>query len=118
MRVRYIAASRELLSRFALTKMAVVPTSSEVTERAVVNGLIEGHYDRHTAQIRERLFNEHGKVMQSMLNAGLDVFHTPNAGLFLWAKLPIRAEDSIAVTNEALNRGIWLTPGSHFRPGE
>ncbi|MDR5809243.1 PLP-dependent aminotransferase family protein [Caballeronia sp. LZ019] len=118
MRVGYIAAGRELLSRLALTKMAVGLTSSEVTERAVANVLIEGHYDRHTAHIRERLFNAHGRVTQSMRDAGVEVFHTPNAGLFLWAKLPIAPEDSISVANEALRRGIWLAPGSYFRPGE
>ncbi|WP_434667392.1 PLP-dependent aminotransferase family protein [Paraburkholderia sp. A3BS-1L] len=118
MRVGYIAASRELISRFALTKMAVGLTSSEITERAVANVLIEGHYDRHVAFIRERLFNAHTRVAASMLNAGLELFHAPNAGLFLWAKLPIRPEDSIAVTNEALAKGIWLAPGSYFRPGE
>ncbi|MPW22418.1 aminotransferase class I/II-fold pyridoxal phosphate-dependent enzyme [Paraburkholderia sp. CNPSo 3157] len=118
MRVGYIAAKRELLSRFALTKMAVGLTSSEVTERAVANVLIEGHYDRHTAHIRERLFNAHVNVTQSMSEAGLEIFHTPNAGLFLWAKLPIRPEDSIAVTNDALSKGIWLAPGSYFRPSE
>ncbi|MGF6938340.1 DNA-binding transcriptional MocR family regulator [Paraburkholderia sp. UCT70] len=118
MRVGYVAANRELISRFAQTKMAVGLTSSEVTERAVANILIEGHYDRHTAHVRERLFNAHANVTRSMANAGLEVFHTPNSGLFLWAKLPIRPEDSIAVTNDALSKGIWLAPGSYFRPGE
>ncbi|MEX3934456.1 PLP-dependent aminotransferase family protein [Paraburkholderia phymatum] len=118
MRVGYIAASRDLVSRFALTKMAVGLTSSEITERAVANVLIEGHYDRHTAHIRERLFNAHMRVTEAMANSGLEVFHTPNAGLFLWAKLPIRPEDSIEVAHEALAKGIWLAPGSYFRPGE
>jgi DNA-binding transcriptional MocR family regulator len=118
MRVGYVAASRELLARFAMTKMAVGLTSSEVTERAVASVLIEGHFDRHTAHIRERLFNAHANVTRSMVAAGLKIFHSPNAGLFLWAKLPIRPEDSIAVTNEALSKGIWLAPGSYFRPGE
>ncbi|MGF6872392.1 PLP-dependent aminotransferase family protein [Paraburkholderia sp. MM5477-R1] len=118
MRVGYIAASRDLVSRFALTKMAVGLTSSEVTERAVATVLIEGHYDRHTAHIRERLFNAHARVTESMARAGLEIFHAPNAGLFLWAKLPIRPEDSIAVANDALSKGIWLAPGSYFRPGE
>ncbi|WP_233857540.1 aminotransferase-like domain-containing protein [Paraburkholderia sp. HD33-4] len=118
MRVGYIAANRDLISKFALTKMAVGLTSSEVTERAVANVLIEGHYDRHTAHVRERLFVAHVNVIQSMADAGLEVFHTPNAGLFLWAKLPIRPEESIAVANDALSKGIWLAPGSYFRPGE
>jgi len=53
-----------------------------------------------------------------MHRAGLEIFHEPNAGLFLWAKLPIRAEESLAVTTQALARGIWLAPGSYFRPDE
>lgn len=118
MRVGYIAASRDLISRFAQTKMAVGLTSSEITERAVANVLIDGHYDRHAAHIRERLFNAHSRVTQAMSDVGLELFHTPNAGLFLWAKLPIAPEDSIAVTNDALSKGIWLAPGSYFRPDE
>ncbi|WP_027800358.1 aminotransferase class I/II-fold pyridoxal phosphate-dependent enzyme [Paraburkholderia dilworthii] len=106
------------VARFALTKMAVGLTSSEVTERAVASVLIDGHYDRHIAHIRERLFNAHVKMTQSMSEAGLEIFHTPNAGLFLWAKLPIQPEDSIAITNDALSKGIWLAPGSYFRPSE
>jgi DNA-binding transcriptional MocR family regulator len=117
MRVGYIAANRELLSRFAMTKMAVGLTSSELTERAVASVLIEGHYDRHVAYIRERLFNAHARVTSAMLEANIEVFHSPNAGLFLWAKLPILPEESIAVTNDALSQGIWLAPGSYFRPG-
>jgi DNA-binding transcriptional MocR family regulator len=118
MRVGYIAASRDLISQFALTKMAVGLTSSEVTERAVANVLIEGRYDRHIAYIRQRLLDAHTSVTESMRKAGLEIFHTPNAGLFLWAKLPIRPEDSISVANNALSKGIWLAPGSYFRPGE
>lgn len=118
MRVGYIAAQRELLARFALTKMAVGLTSSEVTERAVASVLIDGHYERHIAHIRERLFNAHTKVTRAMADAGMEIFHTPDAGLFLWARLPIRPEDSIAVTNDALKKGIWLAPGSYFRAGE
>jgi DNA-binding transcriptional MocR family regulator len=117
-RVGYIAANRELISKLALTKMVVGLTSSEVTERMVANVLIEGHYDRHTAHIRERLFNAHARVAESMLSSGLEIFHTPNAGLFLWAKLPIRPEESLAVATEALTKGIWLAPGSYFRPAE
>jgi DNA-binding transcriptional MocR family regulator len=118
MRVGYVAANRELIAQFALTKMAVGLTSSEVTERAVSSVLIDGHYDRHLSHIRERLFNAHTRVAASMENAGLEIFHKPQAGLFIWAKLPVAPEHSIAVANDALANGIWLAPGSYFRPGE
>ncbi|MFD1556698.1 hypothetical protein ACFSHT_13875 [Paraburkholderia silviterrae] len=63
------------------------------------------------------LLTLHTRVTQSMISAGLEVFHAPQAVLFLWEKLPIRPEDSITVTNKGLARGIWLAPGSYFRPG-
>jgi DNA-binding transcriptional MocR family regulator len=87
-------------------------------ERTVGNVLIEGHYDKHVAYLRERLFNAHQRVAQAMSDSGLKIFHRPEAGLFLWAKLPISAEDSLAVSTKALAQGIWLAPGSYFRPGE
>lgn len=117
-RTGYIAADRTLLAQLALTKMAVGLTSSEVTERIVANVLIEGHYDRHVALVRERLASVHERVVASMREAGLEVFHAPGAGLFLWAKAPVAPDDSLAVATEALKQGIWLAPGSYFRAGE
>lgn len=117
-RVGYIAANRNLLAKFALTKMAIGLTSSEVAERTVINVLIEGHYDRHVAYIKERLREAHIRTAQSMTDCGLDIFHTPKAGLFLWARLPIPPEQCLAVATEALSHGIWLAPGQYFRPGD
>lgn len=117
-RVGYIAANRELLTQLALTKMAVGLTSSEVTERTVGNVLIEGHYERHVAHLRERLYNAHERVADSMRRAGLEIFHSPKGGLFLWAKLPIQPADALAVSTDALSKGIWLAPGCYFRPGD
>ncbi|MFT4437759.1 PLP-dependent aminotransferase family protein [Caballeronia sp. 15715] len=117
-RVGYIAADRALLAQLALTKMAVGLTSSEVTERTVANVLIDGHYDRHVTYIRERLLKARRSVAQSMSDSGMDIFHRPDAGLFLWAKLRTTSEDSLAVSTKALARGIWLAPGSYFRAGE
>jgi DNA-binding transcriptional MocR family regulator len=117
-RVGYVLARRELLEQLALTKMAIGLTSSEITERAVANVLIEGHYERHVLALRERLKLAHINVVEAMQQAGLEVFNTPKAGLFLWAKLPIDAQDSVQVSNRALARGIWLAPGTYFRHDE
>lgn len=117
-RVGYIAANAALLAQLALTKMAVGLTSSELTERAVLNVLIEGHYDRHVAAIKDRLAVAHERVVGAMRHVGMEVFQTPKAGLFLWAKLPDGAHDSHALSTRALDQGIWLAPGSYFRPGD
>jgi DNA-binding transcriptional MocR family regulator len=118
MRVGYIAAHRDLLAQLALTKMAIGLTSSEVTERAVANVLVEGHYDRHITFLKDRLRVAHERTSRAMNEAGLEIFHQPRAGLFLWAKLPIAPEASLSVATDALRHGIWLAPGSYFRPQE
>ena len=118
LRVGYLAAEHGVLAELARTKMAVGLTSSELTERLVNTVLIEGHYERHLELVRDKLKTAHHRVVEQMQLAGLQVFHAPHAGLFLWAKLPIAAQHSHAVTTEALAQGIWLAPGSYFRPQE
>lgn len=117
-RVGYVVAGHELLAQLALTKMAVGLTSSALAEQAVLKVLVEGHYERHVAQVRERLAQAHARVEAGMQQAGIACFHTPRAGLFLWGQLPICATRSHALCNEALGQGIWLAPGSYFRPDE
>ena len=118
LRVGYIAANPVILAELARTKMAVGLTSSEVAERVVANILTEGHYDKHLAYLRDKLKDAHQRVETSMRDAGIELFHSPQAGLFLWGRLPIDPEQSLNVATSALDRGIWLAPGSYFRPGD
>ena len=118
LRVGYMAARAEILTDLARTKMAVGLTSSEVTERVVANILIDGHYEKHVDLLIRKLTISHTQVTQDMRSAGMEIFHEPGAGLFIWARLPIDAAQSIPVATKALERGIWLAPGSYFRPGD
>ncbi len=118
LRVGYVAAHAEILTDLARTKMAVGLTSSEITERVVANILLDGHYDRHVELLSKKLKASHAQVAQNMRSAGMEIFHEPGAGLFIWARLPIEASQSIDVATKALARGIWLAPGSYFRPGD
>lgn len=118
LRVGYVAAHEEILTDLARTKMAVGLTSSEITERVVANILIDGHYEKHVELLARKLKTSHMQVAQSMRSAGIEIFHEPGAGLFIWARLPIDPAQSIQVATQALQRGIWLAPGSYFRPGD
>ncbi len=118
LRVGYVAAQADVLADLARTKMAVGLTSSEVTERVVANILIDGHYEKHIEFLIKKLEFSHARVVQNMLSSGVEVFHAPAAGLFVWARLPVDPSQSIMVATQALQRGIWLAPGSYFRPGD
>lgn len=118
LRVGFVAAHREVLADLARTKMAVGLTSSLVTERIVSNVLSEGHYERHTNFLKDKLRAAHRSVAGKMQSLGLEIFDQPEAGLFLWAKLPISVDQSAQVATRALKLGIWLAPGSYFHPGD
>lgn len=105
LRAGYIVAAARLLADLARTKMAVGLTSSEVNERLVANMLIEGHYERHIDLIKAKLKDSHTKVVERFRELRIEAFATPNAGLFIWAKLPIDPVYSDEFTTLALKQG-------------
>ncbi|MGF6777150.1 PLP-dependent aminotransferase family protein [Paraburkholderia sp. GAS334] len=118
LRCGYVVAERDVLRELARTKMAVGLTSSESIERIVDKVLLEGRHARHVETVNERLKAAHMQVEERIDAAGLEVFHRPRAGLFLWAKLPVEPERAAEIATAALRDGIWLAPGSYFRPDD
>jgi DNA-binding transcriptional MocR family regulator len=118
LRSGYVVAERDVLRELARTKMAVGLTSSAATERIVEKVLTEGRYARHVEAVTEKLRDAHVRVEDRMNALGLEVFHRPRAGLFLWARLPVEPEQANELATQALEDGIWLAPGSYFRPGD
>ncbi|WP_250473626.1 PLP-dependent aminotransferase family protein [Caballeronia sp. GAFFF1] len=118
LRCGYVVAERDVLRELARTKMAVGLTSSEATERIVEKVLTEGRYTRHVEFVIDKLKDAHAVVEQRMDALGATLFRRPRAGLFVWAELPIDPSHASDVATRALEHGIWLAPGSYFRPGD
>jgi len=116
LRVGYLAAHPDVLASLARSKMAVGLTSSEMAERIVANVLSEGHYQQHVQFLTEKLRQAHRQVGASLQAVGVELFHQPEAGLFLWGRLPIEPKYSVSVATRALQHGVWLAPGAYFRP--
>ncbi len=118
LRCGYVVAECDVLRELARTKMAVGLTSSEMIERIVDKVLLEGRYARHVELVNERLKAAQTAVEERLDALGLEIFHRPRAGLFIWARLPVEPERAAAIATAALNDGIWLAPGSYFRPDD
>jgi len=118
LRCGYVVAETAVLRELARTKMAVGLTSSEAIERIVDKVLIEGRYARHVETVNERLKLAHAALEERFDALGLEMFHRPRGGLFAMARLPIEAGRAGEVTTAALAHGIWLAPGSYFRPDD
>jgi len=80
--------------------------------------LTEGRYARHVEFVVEKLKDAHALVEERMDALGVELFRRPRAGLFVWGALPIDPADGSAVATRALQHGIWLAPGSYFRPDD
>jgi DNA-binding transcriptional MocR family regulator len=117
LRVGFVACPAELAEDLSHLKMLEGLTTSELAERIVLAILTEGHHRRYLASLRERLARAQQFVCGRLENAGLRLFHRPQAGLFVWAELPadICAE---TLTQLAARDGIMLAPGALFRIGE
>jgi len=116
LRCGYVVAERDVLRELARAKMAVGLTSSETIERIVDKVLLEGRHARHVELVNERLKAAHACVEDRLDALGLEVFHRPRAGLFVWARLAVEPERAGEIATAALRDGIWLAPGSYFRP--
>lgn len=116
LRCGYVVAERDVLRELARAKMAVGLTSSETIERIVDKVLLEGRYARHVELVNERLKAAQAVVEDRLDSLGLEIFHRPRAGLFVWARLPVEPARAGEIATAALADGIWLAPGSYFRP--
>ena len=119
-RVGYVAAHRDVIRDIARTKMAMGLTSTEIMERVVHQVIREGRYRAHIVRTRERLAQAHAQVTQRMDELDMQIWARPQAGLFLWARLPASDDHrgANALAESALKDGIWLAPGAYFDPDE
>lgn len=114
LRVGYLVAGRDLVERMLYLKLSGGLTSSEVTEQLVHTILVDGHHRLHLARLRDKLAAAQKSVCDNLASAGLDIFHRPAGGMFVWAGF--KGDTNMdEVARRAIERGIMLAPGSLFR---
>lgn len=120
MRVGYVVAGAALLREMAQTKMAMGLTTPEMMERTVYQVLRQGRHQAHLLRLQDRLRHAHDQLLELMDEHGFEVYARPQAGLFLWARPAAGGKQTraSALAELALQRGIWLAPGSYFDPDQ
>ena len=113
LRTGFLAARRDLLDELVQLKMISGLTSSEITERITFGVVPDGRWRKHLKSLRERLAEAHRTVGRRLLNLGFELFHEPEAGMYLWARHP-DLPDSAELSKEATGAGIMLGPGQLF----
>lgn len=113
LRVGYLVAGRDLVERMLYLKLSGGLTSSEITEQLVHTILVDGHHRLHLARLRDKLAAAQKSVCDNLASAGLDIFHRPAGGMFVWAGFK-GDTDMDEVARRAIEQGIMLAPGSLF----
>lgn len=115
LRCGYITAHPDLIDELDRLKMACGLTSSELTESLVLEVLLQGRQRKHIKHLQEQLADAHANVAARMKNLGLQLFHEPHAGLFLWIRHPA-FDDATQLARLAQQQRILLSPGTLFMP--
>ena len=115
LRVGFIATSAELARSLADRKLLSTLTTGEIGERVAYRVLSEGHYRKHAERLRARLNGARDKVMRQLERMGMEVGDPPPCGMFLWVDT---GRDTNVMTEEAMEQGFLLAPGSLFSPAQ
>ena len=113
LRTGFLLARRDLLDELVQLKMVSGLTSSEITERLTFGVVTDGRWRKHLKSLRERLAEAHQQVGRKLDGLGFELFHEPEAGMYLWARHP-DLPDSAELSKEATGAGIMLGPGQLF----
>lgn len=113
LRVGYLAASADRIEWIMAHKIASHIAGSSLTERTVYRLLSQGGYRHHCAQLRSRLDELRLPLVNQLRACGLEVARAPQAGMYVWARLPGKA-NAAAIANRLLEQGHLLAPEQLF----
>jgi DNA-binding transcriptional MocR family regulator len=115
-RCGYIALRPDLVDALVDLKLATTFGNNGVSSALVAQLLQDGTYRRHLDSLRGRLADATGETLRRLERAGLTPWLRPEAGMFVWARLP-DGLDAAQVARRALDRDIVLAPGDVFSVG-
>ncbi|MBD9371640.1 PLP-dependent aminotransferase family protein [Rhizobium sp. ARZ01] len=112
-RCGFVAAKPEWIDGLTDLKIATSFGGGRLAAELVLNVLSDGGYRKHVEILRSRLARAMFEVSTRLKDLGVMPWLEPQAGMFLWCRLPDDA-DAADVARAALERNIVLAPGNAF----
>lgn len=112
-RCGFIAARPDWIEGLIDLKIATSFGGGRLAAELVFNVLRDGSYRKHMERLRLRLSHAMTKVRAGLQAVGIEPWLEPQAGMFLWCRLP-DGIDAADVAREALAANIVLAPGNAF----
>ncbi|MFS2151598.1 PLP-dependent aminotransferase family protein [Rhizobium sp. Rhizsp42] len=112
-RCGFIAAKPEWIGGLTDLKIATSFGGGRHAAQLVFSVLSDGSYRKHIETLRSRLSKTMFDVSARLKNLGIVPWLEPQAGMFLWCRLP-DGIDAADVARAALERDVVLAPGNAF----
>jgi DNA-binding transcriptional MocR family regulator len=112
-RCGYIAARPDWIEGLTDLKIATSFGGAHLSAELVLGLLRDGSYRKHMDSLRERLSRAMGQTSIRLKAIGITPWIEPNAGMFLWCRLP-DGLDASDIARRALSEKIVLAPGNAF----
>lgn len=108
-RCGFVAARPEWIEGLTDLKIATSFGGGRMTAELVLNVLSDGGYRKHMEMLRQRLAGAMTEVSARLKGLGIMPWLEPQAGMFLWCRLP-DGIDAANVARAALEKRIVLRP--------
>ncbi|MBS7702466.1 PLP-dependent aminotransferase family protein [Chelatococcus asaccharovorans] len=112
-RCGFIAARRDWIEGLTDLKIATSFGGGRLNAELVLRVLSDGGYRKHVETLRSRLAKARFEVAAKLKAMGIMPWIEPQAGMFLWARLP-DGLDAADIARAALARNVVLAPGNAF----
>ncbi|MXQ14239.1 PLP-dependent aminotransferase family protein [Microvirga makkahensis] len=86
---------------------------SPVATQLIAGVLAGGGYRKHMEELRQRLARARHEVAIRLEPLGIQPWHMPRGGFYLWCRLP-EGRDSAALARAAVEENVVLAPGNVF----
>ena len=116
-RCGFIAARPDWIDGLADLRIATSFGGGRLDAALVLAVLGDGAYRRHMEQLRLRLAGARIAVGAALRDIGIVPLHEPQAGMFLWCRLP-DGHDAADLARAALADDLVLAPGNVFSPAQ
>lgn len=112
-RCGYIAAKQEYIDVLTKIKIATNFNSNQLNAVLIYQCLKDVQYRRYLEYRNTRLSSTRAHVIHKLMHLGIEPWTLPNAGMFIWCKLPSYIEAS-ALTKLCSDDQVILAPGDIF----
>jgi DNA-binding transcriptional MocR family regulator len=116
-RCGYILSDIEKIEKLIDLKIAIHFSNSNLNAEIIYQALMDSSYPKHLDWLKKQLIKASNETIQKLAHLDIHPWIVPEAGIFLWCRLPPHIEAS-KLSKICLQQGIILAPGNSFSPSE